>query len=50
MWKCVECGHEEEERWLMCPQCTTPEDWAEALASVRAGLREQHGLRALLLV
>lgn len=29
MWKCVGCGHEEEDRWLMCPECTTPEDWQE---------------------
>ena len=29
-WKCVDCGYETEERWLMCPECTTEDDWREA--------------------
>jgi len=32
---CAECGYETEERWLMCPECTTPEDWAEARMAVK---------------
>jgi hypothetical protein len=33
-WICADCGYEDEERWLMCPECTTPEDWAEARAAI----------------
>lgn len=33
-WKCVDCGHEEAERWLMCPECTTADDWAAARTDV----------------
>jgi hypothetical protein len=28
-WKCVDCGYEDDDRWLMCPECATAEDWAE---------------------
>ena len=37
-FRCIDCGYETDDRWLMCPECTTPEDWAEELASVRASL------------
>lgn len=29
IWKCTDCGYEDDSRWLMCPECTTLEDWAE---------------------
>lgn len=35
-WKCVDCGHESDSRFLMCPECTTQEDWAEARRMVQA--------------
>lgn len=36
IWKCVDCGYEDNSRWLMCPECTTPEDWAAMRAEVTA--------------
>lgn len=35
---CVDCGHEEEDPWLMCPECTTPEDWQAMRAEVAAAI------------
>ena len=37
-WKCIECGYEDDERWLMCPECTTPSDWQDELDAVNAEL------------
>jgi hypothetical protein len=37
LWKCVDCGYETDERWLMCPECTTEDDWKEARNAVQNG-------------
>ena len=33
-WVCIDCGYETNERWLMCPECSTPEDYAEVRAAL----------------
>jgi predicted ATP-dependent serine protease len=39
-WICVECGYESDERWLMCPECTTDADWEEVRLDVERVLSE----------
>lgn len=43
IWKCVDCGYESEERWLMCPECTPEAVWDEQLMAVRFHLEEIRG-------
>ena len=35
-WECLDCGYQSNERWLMCPECSTAEDWAEIRRLVEA--------------
>lgn len=33
-WKCADCGYETDSRCLMCPECTTSQDWDDIVKVV----------------
>jgi predicted Zn-ribbon and HTH transcriptional regulator len=46
-WKCVDCGYEDNQRWLMCPECTASGDFAQVHAMLeRARLVDRRKVAA----
>jgi len=42
-WRCAECGYECDSSWLLCPECSSPDDWQQARARVAEGLDRGEG-------